>query len=110
MTPVCHARRGGDGEETALSLMGMNGGLYYPAIKLSDCRKLDSLNVTRASGSITDCCPPSTSFPCGLNHLMSCSSEIHERNGYRRQLLDEPSSSVQPTVPQLHDQHFVSRD
>lgn len=68
------------------SLMGMNGGLYNAAVKLSDYRKLESLNVTRVSGSITDCCLSSTPFPCGLNHLMSCSSEIHEQNAYRRQL------------------------
>lgn len=48
------------------SLMCMNGGLYNAAVKLSDYRKLESLNVTRVSGSITDCCLSSTSFPCGL--------------------------------------------
>lgn len=91
------------------SLMCMNGGQYNAAVKLSDYRKLESLNVSRASGSITDCCLSSTSFPCGLNHLMSCSSEIRERNAYRR-LPDSPSSGVQPAVSQLDDQLFFNRD
>lgn len=36
--------------------MCINSGMYNGAVKLSDYRKLESLNVTRASGSITDCC------------------------------------------------------
>lgn len=89
--------------------MCMNGGLYNAAIKLPDYRKLESLNVRRVSGSITDCCLSSTSVPCGLNHLMSRSSEISERDAYRRQLPDSPSSGVQPTVPRIDDQHCFNR-
>lgn len=36
--------------------MCINSGMYNGAVKLSDYRKLESLNVTRASGSITGCC------------------------------------------------------
>ena len=42
------------------SLMCMNGGLYNAAVKLSDYRKLESVNVMRVSGPITDCCLSNT--------------------------------------------------
>lgn len=77
MTPVCNARgKEGGGDMWFLafiecSLMLMNGGLYNSAVKLSDCRKLELLNVTRVNGSLTDWYLPRTLFPCGLNHLMS---------------------------------------
>lgn len=92
------------------SLMCMNGGLYSAAIKLSDRRKLESLNVTRVSGSITQCCLPCTSLPCGLNYLMSFSLEIREQNAYRQQLPDSTSSGIQSTALQLDDLCFLNRD
>lgn len=39
------------------SLMFMNGGLYNSALKLSDSRKLESLNVMGVNGSLTDLIP-----------------------------------------------------
>lgn len=60
VTPVCNIRGKEGGSDRGLlafverSLMFMNGGLYNSALKQSDCRKLESLNVMGVNGSLTD--------------------------------------------------------